>query len=378
MKIIIFPRYDHSQAATRMRVVQYLPYLKEVGICVEVFPILRSSGISGRSGIFLFIGSRLKSYYRVGKKLFKERGTESIIHIHSELFPFVPFWLEYGYLSLLGKRKFIIELDDAWFHRYDAHKSQIIKLLLGAKINLLMKHSTLLIAGNKYIADRGRLAGAKYIEIIPTVVDVERYKNYKVTNNDKNFSKDKLLVSYNSELEEVTKRKPVIGWIGSPATTKFLLTISDVIISLTNNDVASFVAFGADPYQIRMLPVRVVSWSEQIELETLHKFDIGIMPLIDSPFERGKCGYKIIQYMAIGLPVVASPVGVNESIVVHNVTGYLAKTNDDWHKYLSVLCNDSGLREEMGQEGLLRVDKLYSLRVTSSQFVSAMKNVLEN
>ncbi len=376
MKVIIFPRYDSSQAATRMRVIQYLPYLKDAGICVEVFPILSSSGISGRSDLFSFFGSRLKSYFRVAKRLFTERGKESIIHFHCELFPFAPFWLEYGYLSFLGKRKFIIELDDAWFHRYDAHRSLFVRLFLGAKIDLLMKHSALLIAGNQYIANHGKMAGAKLIEIIPTVVDVNKYKHFKGTVEDNQFSNIKSIIPAERELNAVNI-KPVIGWIGSPATTKFLLTLSDVIKSLDNKGMVSFVAIGADPEQIKMLPIRVIPWSEQIELETLHQFDIGIMPLVDSLFERGKCGFKLIQYMACGLPVVASPVGVNESIVVHNVTGYLARTNDEWIKFLSLLCNDSSLRHKMGQDGLNRVDKLYSLDITSQRFVLALKTVFK-
>jgi glycosyltransferase involved in cell wall biosynthesis len=377
MKVVIFPRYDESQATTRVRVIQYLPYLEEAGISAEVFPILSSAGISGRSGFFSFAGARIRSYYRVWRKLFGERGTDSIIHIHCELFPFIPFWLEYGYLSLLGKKKYIIELDDAWFHRYDANSSAIIRLILGEKINFLMKNSALLIAGNQYIADRGKLAGAKHIEIIPTVVDVEKYKNYRLTAKRFSSSNEDQIINTDNKLNEKSI-KPVIGWIGSPATTKFLLLLSDVIRTLDKEGIASFVAIGADPEQIKMLPIRVIQWSEQVELETLHQFDIGIMPLIDSLFERGKCGFKIIQYMASSLPVVASPVGANRSIVLHDVTGFLASTDGEWIKCLSLLCSDQDLRQKMGKEGMRRADELYSLKVAYPRFVKALKSVSEN
>lgn len=373
MKIIIFPRYDSSQAATRVRVLQYLPFLMEAEIDVEIFPIINFDGISGRSNSLKFWKSRLKSYYRVGKRLFKEKGKKSLIHLHSELFPFMPFWLEYGYLLFLGKSKYIIELDDAWFHRYDAHNSTIIRLLLGKKINLLMRHSVLVIAGNQYIADRAKLVGAKRIEIVPTVVDFEKYENYLLSSKDKQPTSNKTVIP---SLQETLnyKNKPIIGWIGSPATTKFLLTITNVIKRLNHNGIANFVAFGADPHQVNGLPIKVIPWNEQIELETLCQFDIGIMPVTDSLFERGKCGYKLIQYMACGLPVVASPVGVNNAIVVHNETGYLASTEDEWFNYLSLLCSDFELRNQLGQEGRVRADMHYSLKVTSHRFVSLLKN----
>jgi glycosyltransferase involved in cell wall biosynthesis len=374
MKVIIFPRYDSTQASTRVRVLQYLPFLKEAGIDFEVFPIINFDGISGRINSLAFWKSRLKSYYRVGRRLFKEKGKESLIHIHSELFPFMPFWLEYGYLLLLGKKKYIIELDDAWFHRYNANNSILIRLFLSKKIDLLMRHSVLVIAGNQYIADRAKLAGAKCIEIIPTVVDVEKYMNYLL-------SLKKIKSIYNkkvrSSLKEAInyKSKPVIGWIGTPSTTKFLLTIKNIITLMNDNGIANFVAIGADSYQLRGLPVTVIPWNEENELETLSQFDIGIMPLSDSLFERGKCGYKLIQYMACGLPVVASPVGVNSSIVVHNETGFLASKNDEWLKYLTLLCSDLELRNRLGQKGLIRVNELYSLRVTSPKYVSLLKNM---
>jgi glycosyltransferase involved in cell wall biosynthesis len=377
MKLLVFPRYDLTQASTRVRIMQYLPFLEDAGIDVEIFPILSFNGISGNSKMFKFILSRLRSFYRVGKRLFIEKGKKkhTILHIHSELFPFIPFWIEYGYLSLLGRNKYIIELDDAWFHRYDAHNSLIIRIILGKKINMLMRFSVLVVAGNQYIADRAKMVGATRIEIIPTVVDVEKYKKYLLSSSyplTSNYEQTVIDYDYSISLME----RPTIGWIGSPATTKYLLMIQNVIKLLHENGTANFVAMGADSTQIEGLPIRVIPWSEQLELETLYQFDIGIMPLVDSLFERGKCGYKIIQYMACGLPVVASPVGVNNSIVIHNETGYLAKSEDEWIKYLSLLCNNVDLRTRLGHEGLDQAERRYNLSVTSQKLVPLLKEIL--
>jgi glycosyltransferase involved in cell wall biosynthesis len=348
--------------------MQYLPYLHEAGLKIEIFPILPREAISGYSGRFNFLKSRLKSYYKVGKRLFRERGNNTLIHIHSELFPYIPFFMEFGYLSLIGKKKYIIELDDAWFHRYDNNKSAIIRLLLGNKIRSLMHNSTLVIAGNKYIADYALDSGATHVEIIPTVVDVEKYRLFKINVHSKNTSE--FLSEYISMSREPI---PMVGWIGSPATTKFLQSISGAIKYLYDNKIARFVAFGADAKMVSDLPIIAVPWRNEFELEVLSQFDIGIMPLNDTLFEKGKCGYKLIQYMACSLPVVASPIGVNESIILHGETGFLASSEIEWIEYLTTLCKDAELRKKLGQSGFMRADRLYSLKVTAPRFVSLLE-----
>jgi glycosyltransferase involved in cell wall biosynthesis len=133
------------------------------------------------------------------------------------------------------------------------------------------------------------------------------------------------------------------------------------------------VAIGANACQFGDLPIEVVNWTENTEVAEILKFDIGIMPLPDEPFERGKCGYKLIQYMACGKPVVASPVGVNVSIVEPGVNGFLASTVDDWKKYLGLLCVDSMLRRRLGSAGRNIVEKSYSLNVTAPRLEMLLK-----
>jgi glycosyltransferase involved in cell wall biosynthesis len=108
----------------------------------------------------------------------------------------------------------------------------------------------------------------------------------------------------------------------------------------------------------------------------IRQFDIGIMPLPDTPFERGKCGYKLIQYMACGLPVVASPVGVNVELVPSNV-GYLARTQEDWVEAIESLVKDVHMRNRLGSEGRRRVEELFCLQVQGPRFVQMLKDVVE-
>jgi glycosyltransferase involved in cell wall biosynthesis len=118
----------------------------------------------------------------------------------------------------------------------------------------------------------------------------------------------------------------------------------------------------------------MLPWSEASEVEAIQFFDVGIMPLPDAPFERGKCGYKLIQYMACGLPVVASPVGVNTRIVEEGRNGYLASNTEDWRKTLVELSKDAALRSRLGQAGRQKAAEEYSLQVAAPKLLSILKD----
>jgi glycosyltransferase involved in cell wall biosynthesis len=105
-----------------------------------------------------------------------------------------------------------------------------------------------------------------------------------------------------------------------------------------------------------------IPWSEETEISSLHSFDIGIMPLLDNEFQRGKCGMKLLQYMAVGIPTIASPVGVNRDIILHGETGFLASGEDEWRNALETLVRDAELRRQMGINGRQRCEELYSLK----------------
>lgn len=125
---------------------------------------------------------------------------------------------------------------------------------------------------------------------------------------------------------------------------------------------------GSGSIQMPGVNVEAVQWSNESEVAKICKFDVGIMPLPDEPWTRGKCGFKLIQYMACGLPVVASPVGVNADIVSDGVNGYLADTTDQWVNRLSRLASDHSLREGMGQEGRKLVEEQYCLQATAQRW----------
>jgi glycosyltransferase involved in cell wall biosynthesis len=168
-------------------------------------------------------------------------------------------------------------------------------------------------------------------------------------------------------------KPPIVGWIGSPQTSRYLQPLLPLFESIKKEMPVRFVAMGARAEDFAGTPVEVWPWSEGADVESLQRFDIGIMPLQDSPWKRGKYGYKLIQYMACGIPVVASPVGTNREIVVSDKNGLFADSAGDWDKALRTLLNvDSDVRKRMGGAGRARVVERYSVQSQASRFLNEL------
>jgi glycosyltransferase involved in cell wall biosynthesis len=177
------------------------------------------------------------------------------------------------------------------------------------------------------------------------------------------------------------REQTVIGWIGSPATQKYLLDIRHALAQVCAEHNARLLLIGANAQMVDALagiPVERVEWSEDTEAATIARMDIGIMPLIDGPWERGKCGYKLIQYMASGLPVVASPVGVNVDIVRQGENGYLAADDAAWADALQRLVKDASLRQRMGSAGREQVEREYSLAAQAPRLAAVLRSLLQS
>lgn len=342
MRILALTRYERLGSSSRVRFYQYFPHLKAHGVEIVSAPFFDDEYVNNLySGKTISKLSVLLSYIRRVFILFGSRNYD-VLWLEKELFPWLPAWFEF----LLNRLKipFVVDYDDAVFHRYDLHSSALVRSLLGRKIDRIMGNAKLVVAGNEYLAERAQRAGASQVEILPSVVDVDQY-----------------------ERKQYQKASPFrIGWIGSPLTAKYLGVIVDVVQELNRESDVQIVLLGAGMNKVfRDVPIEVLPWSEEIELILSRYMDVGIMPLIDEPFERGKCGYKLIQYMAGGIPVVASPIGVNRQIVEHKVNGYLANSREEWLLALRSLRDDLGKRIAMGLAAHQKAKKLYNLQVTA-------------
>jgi len=332
MRLLVLSKYSRLGASSRLRMYQYIPYLESSGIQCIICPLFDDAYINhlfGRHQIIRIIGLYLHRiilllrYYHI-----------KFVWIGKELFPWIPYWFERIFIK--GKTV-VVDYDDAVFHTYNLHRSHFIRLILGKKIDRMMRDAALVITGNEYLRNHAAVVGATRIELLPTVVDTSRYN-----------------VKYQR------KEPLIVGWIGSPSTTRYLYDLGAVILSFHSEKI-KFVAIGAQEEKLSELPVENLSWTEENEVDKISEFDIGIMPLSDNPFEQGKCGYKLIQYMACGKPVIASPVGINCQIVTHGVNGFLASTVQEWIEAITSLAASYDLRVEMGRNGRRLVEQEYSL-----------------
>jgi glycosyltransferase involved in cell wall biosynthesis len=156
-----------------------------------------------------------------------------------------------------------------------------------------------------------------------------------------------------------------IGWIGTPLNKHHLESIRPAVEALVRERDFVFVVIGLNgPINWDVPQRRFVRWRLEFETDLFSSFDIGIMPLLDSPFAQGKCAFKLIQYMAAGLPVVASPTGVNREVVQPGINGYLAETSDEWIHALRQLIDDSDLRRKLGENGRRLVQQNFSLEAS--------------
>jgi glycosyltransferase involved in cell wall biosynthesis len=342
MKVRAYTRYARMGASSRVRLYQYLPSLRSLGIEVDVRPLLDDSYLRAR-----YIGEMpwqrvAGAYLSRSRDLIARPDAIDAIWIEKELWPWAPAWLE----RLVSRgTPMVLDLDDAIFHNYDRHPSALVRRLYSDKIDQVMRSAALVTAGNEYLAERATAAGARRVEILPTVIDLDRYGSAKrpVQNGPGPFR---------------------ICWIGSPATIGYLQSLSQALAFLAREMPICLRLIGAT-LELPGVPIETVAWAESTEVQAIAECDVGLMPLPDSPWERGKCGYKLIQYSACGLPVVASPVGANVRIVQPGVSGFLATNSIEWANALRALAGDAAMRQRMGDAGRARVAKEFSLQAAA-------------
>jgi glycosyltransferase involved in cell wall biosynthesis len=342
MRILALTRYDTLGASSRVRFYQYLPYLAEGGIEIETSAFLSNAYLVA---LYERHDRRLHhiaaAYFRRLSALSKARRFD-LLWIEKELLPWLPALAE-TLLKQMGV-PYVVDYDDAVFHNYDRHRNPLFRALLGRKIDKVMRNAGIVVAGNPYLAERARQAGATRVEIIPSVIDLNRYP-------EPDFSRPR------------SSSEPVrIGWIGTPSTATFLRPVRTPLQQVADAPDLRLVIIGAGGTDTGITGAECLAWSEEREYELLDKLDAGIMPLADLPWDRGKCGYKLIQYMACGKPVIASPVGVNTEIVEPGVNGFLASTDSEWTEAITTLASDAALRERMGRAAREKVVRAYSLQ----------------
>lgn len=354
LRVLVLPRYGPMGASSRLRMYQYLPLLEAHGMQCTMAPLFDDAMLatryrSGRYGRAALV----RAYMGRLSRLLRRRSFD-LAWIEKEALPWWPASVERG---LLRRLPCVLDFDDAIFHTYDRHRLGIVRALLGRRIDGLMASASLVVAGNGYLAERAAAAGAARVEIVPTVVDLARYPAPDPTRRAHSLTGDDV---------------PSIVWIGSPSTAAYLQLLREPLGLLARRRRFRLRVIGAASVDLPGVEVVHEDWSEAGEVAAIRKGDIGVMPLPDTPWERGKCGYKLIQYMACGLPVVASAVGANLDIVDHGVNGYLATDAEEWMHYLERLLDDPAERSRLGDAGRRRVQARFSLQAQGDRLAQLL------
>lgn len=323
MKILFLTISDQSAASSRYRVYQYLDYFKKEKVeCVA--------------------SSNLK------ENLFKLTQYDVII-IQKKLYP---WWVE-RVIKFLNP-KLIFDFDDAIFTSPNMNWSWYTKKKVNLRLSNILKISRWVIVGNKFLKEYAQQFNKKVV-VIPTSIDINRYP----------------------VKGEETKEKVTIGWIGSSANLIYLRQLENVFKAISDKFPQVVLKVICDkPFETKNIPTIDVKWDINRELEELLTVDIGIMPLEDNLWTRGKCAFKALQCMALGIPVVCSLVGANKEVIKDNENGLLANTEDEWIDKISLLVTDSSLRKKLGKEGRRTVEDSFSSQVNFPKLKEVIFNLV--
>jgi glycosyltransferase involved in cell wall biosynthesis len=350
IRVLLLTRYPPDGASSRVRFYQYLELLREDGIAVSVAPFFDADYLPQRyAGNPTSAFSLLVAYTRRMGRLLRA-GRFDLIWIEYDALPWLPKAIE---SLMLSRRPYVVDYDDAIFVRYGEHANRWRRALVADKIAGIMRGAAVVTAANERLAEYARASGASRVEYCPTAIDVQRYEVHEPS---------------------ISSGPAVIGWIGSPSTAPYLRVAAPALRAICADGRARFVAVGSGPLSLPDVPIEVRPWSVASEVRDIESFDIGIMPLPDDPWARGKSGYKLIQYMAASRPVVASAIGANCQIVQGGRTGLLVTSQDEWVAALRTLCADAALRTAMGRAGRELVEQRHDLRRAAPRLAKILKS----
>jgi glycosyltransferase involved in cell wall biosynthesis len=348
--IFLFPYPLNEAPSQRFRFVQYLDILKQSGYHIETHAYLSDNAwkILYQPGKIFGKFLRILRGYLNRLLLLPKINRFDYVFIHREAAPLGPPIIEFLIAKVLRK-KIIYDFDDAiWLPNFSESNKFFSFLKWYSNSKVLCKWAYKVSCGNEYLCNFAKQYNANVV-YNPTTIDTDNYHN-KISNQ--------------------TKNKFVIGWTGSHSTTRYLNEIVEVLKKLEDKyDFELQVIADISP-EIDLKSFRFIKWNKENEINDLLNFNIGIMPLKDDPWAAGKCGFKALQYMALGIPALVSPVGVNTKIVDHGLNGFICKTKEDWETAIEKLLQDHQLLLEMAQCTRKKIIEHYSVRSNTVNFLN--------
>lgn len=349
MKVIFIVPYPKDEAPSqRFRFELFYTDLQSAGINYEIqsFIDIETWRILYKPGNHLkkLLGI-LKGFLRRALLLFRLHHFDWVL-IHREATPIGPPLFEW-LIAKVFRKKIIYDFDDAiWLPNVSESNRFISKLKWYAKVASICKWSYKISCGNAYLAQFARKYNNQ-VFVIPTVVDTEIFKPAKSTN-----------------------RIVTLGWTGSVSTNRYLEQIEDILFQVQENTGCNILCISNRPPRLQRVRFEFIQWQKEKEVNDLQRIDIGIMPLPDDEWSKGKCGFKLIQYLSVEKPAVASPVGVNTDIIKQGENGYLCISKEEWIDRLTQLCHNEQLRKAMGVHGRKHIVANYSRASQVNKFIS--------
>ncbi len=340
--LAVVPSLYDTSPGQRFRIEQWEPILSENGIEITYAPFETEelkNVLHGRGRVLAKVNAVTRNMRRRSREL-SDLGEFDLVYLFREAALLGPPWFE----RKIGRSKVpvIFDFDDAIFHSYKSPSNGYLSYLkFPGKAAEICRLSTHIMAGNEYLADYSRQYNQN-VTIVPTTIDADKYKVA-----DKGAGPATL----------------TIGWSGSFSTIQHLDTIRDVLQELAQTESFRLRVIGSPDYEIEGVDVDSVQWRSETEIADLEKMDIGLMPLPDDNWSKGKCGLKALQYMALEIPTICSPVGVNSTIIQEGKNGFLAGDKAEWIEKLKLLIHDTDLRRQIGRAGRLTVEQEYSAKV---------------
>lgn len=376
MKVIYLSKYSSIGPSSRYRIYQYLPYLAEHGIDVDVRPLLKGRYFEIIKIENFIIKNIFKIFYAIYRYIIRffdvlKAGKYNLVVIEHQAFPYLPFFLDY-IVKILNKN-IILEFDDAI---YLTHPKKMPKLI---------RMSKAIIVGNNFLKDYA-IKFNQNVKVVPTVIDMMRYSAnppHRIplpvcrTGRPQGEREIKAISVISPPLTGGGRGeggKIIICWIGLAYNIDYLKQLANVFEKLSDKIILKIICNKG----IKIEGVNIIfkKWSIETEVEEIQSSHIGIMPLKDDEWARGKCGLKLLQYMAAGIPSVASPVGVNKEIISDGVNGFFASSSDEWYEKLLMLCEDSELRNKIDLVGRMTVEEKYSIDIWAPKLAEIYKETV--
>lgn len=355
VRVLALLPFSEEAASVRFRVSLFVPALATAGFDLDLQPLFDTAlfRLLYREGHMLEKAGALVS--RTLHRVQSLRRDYDMALIHREAYPIGPPVIERW---LAARVPVIYDFDDAVYLPNTSDANRMIGFLKRPdKVKEILRLSTQVMAGNAHLGDYARRHSSAPVNVIPTCVDTDAWVPSPQAN---------------------TNAIPVIGWIGTPTTTSYLMGLRDVFTTLAADHAFTLRVSGASgPVSFPGVQVDNQPWQREREIEMFSTCDIGVYPLPENEWTLGKCGFKAIQFMACGVPVVASPVGVNAAIIDAGRSGLLARDKTEWLAHLSALLRDTAMRRRIGAAGRERIDSAYSLRANAPAVVSVFESAAQ-